>query len=138
MRQVAKNEGSIMRITIIESLKTEWNNARVHRLAADSHADASAAASPTPPPHSCHPCRHLLRRSDRVVVLHGRALVRVTRLPGRVLENTESSVGNFHGFFSNHIFHSVRIVSGSEAGTSRRFAERSHDSHRRTAGEAAG
>jgi len=31
-------------------------------------------------------------------VLRGRALVRVARLRGRVLEDTEPSVGNLHGF----------------------------------------
>ena len=48
------------------------------------------------------------------------------------------AVGNLRGFCSGHISHSVRIVPGSEAGASPRFAERSHDFHRRTAGEAAG
>src|SRR5712692_6167645 len=117
-------------------MKTEWSNARVHCLA----AAASGAASPSPsfPSHSRPPCRHRLRRSDRVVVLRGRALVRVARLRARVLENTEPSVGNLHGFYSGHISHSVWIVPGSEAGASPRLAERSHDFHRPTAGEAAG
>src|SRR5450631_459930 len=90
------------------------------------------------PSHSRRPCRHLLWRSDRVVLFRGRALVRVARLRGRVLENTEPSVGNLRGFYSGHISHSVWIVPRSEARASPRFAERSHDLHRRTAVEAAG
>ena len=46
--------------------------------------------------------------------------------------------GVFARFCSGHISHSLRFVPGSEAGPSLRFAERSHDSHRRTTGEAAG
>ena len=39
--------------------------------------------------------------------------------------------GRLRGVCRGHISHSVRIVSGSEAGTPPRFAERSHDFHRR-------
>jgi uncharacterized protein len=63
-------------------------------------------------------CRHLLRRSDRIVVLRRRALVRDRSATGRVLENPEPSVGSLRGVCSGHISHSVRIVSGAEAGAS--------------------
>src|ERR1700687_2893780 len=108
----------------MELMKTEWSNARGHGPPADASADASAAASPSFSSHSRRPCRHRLRRSDSVVVLRGRALVRVARLRGSVLENTEPSVGNLHGFCSGHISHSVRIVLGFKARASPRFAER--------------
>lgn|SRR5450756_833531 len=46
--------------------------------------------------------------------------------------------GSLRGFCSGHISHSVRVVSNSEAGTSLRCSDGSHDSHRRTTSEAAG
>src|SRR5450631_479210 len=117
--------------------KTECSNAWVDGLA----ASAASATPPSPPPlphYSCRPCRYSLRRSGVAVILRGRALVRIARLRGRVLENTESSVGSLRGFCSRHISDCVRFVSGAEAGTSPRFAQWAYDSYRWSTAEAAG
>src|SRR5208282_6293884 len=101
----------------------------------------AASCTASPPPlshHSGRRCRCFLRRADRVVVLRGRALVRVARLRERILENAEPAVGSLLRLYRGYIFDSLRIICGSEAGASPRFAQRSHYHYRRTTVEAAG
>ena len=71
------------------------------------------------------------------VLLRGRALVWLSRLPARVFENFKSAMDGFRLFCGSHISDPVRIIPGAQEDATHRIAHFAHHLHWRTAGEVA-